>query len=93
MVKKYVKNPVVVEAIQWNGSNVDDVNAFVGKAVKFESRITSSKGATSSAVVEPVLYTLDGNVHVGFGDYIIYDDKKGFYVCNQEIFHETYVEV
>ena len=34
-VTKYKKRPVKIEAVQWTGKNRDEVEAFVGGAVRF----------------------------------------------------------
>ncbi len=31
---KYIKRPVVVEAIQWDGTNLDEIKAFAGENIK-----------------------------------------------------------
>ena len=38
MVKKYRKKPVTIEAIQWNGENLSEIDKFTqGKVKKHES--------------------------------------------------------
>ncbi len=37
MAKKYRKKPVVVEALQWTGSNLEEVEEFVGGSLITES--------------------------------------------------------
>lgn len=33
---KYRKIPIIVEAIRWNGINLDEIKAFVGKSLIYE---------------------------------------------------------
>lgn len=77
---KYRKKPVVVEAIQYTDNNLLDV-------VKF-----CSEGNT---IFDYYLYivTLEGNMRVSKGDYIIKGVHGEFYPCKPDIFEETYEAV
>lgn len=33
---KYRKKPVVIEAIQWTGLNLEEIKAFVGKDLQYD---------------------------------------------------------
>ena len=33
---KYRKKPVVIEAIQWNGTNLEEIKAFVGESLTYD---------------------------------------------------------
>ena len=33
MIKKYVKKPIPIEAVQWTGKNFDELDAFAGNNV------------------------------------------------------------
>ena len=58
MAKKYRKKPVVVEAIQWTGNNLDDV-------IKFNVNGQWKKGEDLK------IFTLEGTMKANIGDYII----------------------
>ena len=36
MINKYRKKPVIIEAIQWNGKNLTEIDNFVGGSLKIE---------------------------------------------------------
>lgn len=36
MVTKYRKKPVIIEALQWNGKNLSEIDNFVGGSLKTE---------------------------------------------------------
>ena len=92
-VKKYVKNPVVVEAIQWNGLNWQDITSFAGNAVKFEEVIVPISESANINRVDLIIHTLEGDMTARRGDYIIKGVKGEFYPCKADIFDETYHEV
>lgn len=78
MVKQFRKRPLVVEAIRWDGSNEDELQAFMGGYLK--------------RVIEDMLFicTLEGIMCAFVGDYIIKGVKGEFYSCKPDIFAETY---
>ncbi len=79
-MKKYKKKPVVIEAIQWNGSNYKDIKDFCKKAV-IDQNLTL------------VIETLEGDHYAKEGDYIIKGVNGEFYPCKPDIFEKTYEEV
>ncbi len=80
MIKKYRKKPVVIEAIQWNGSNYKDIKDFCKEAV-IDQNLTL------------VIETLEGDHYAKEGDYIIKGVKGEFYPCKPDIFEKTYEEI
>lgn len=80
-MKKYIKKPVVIEAIQFNGYNVEEVKSFC------EDRCIT--GFLDRVIIK----TLEGNMSACIGDYIIKGVKGEFYPCKPDIFKETYDEV
>lgn len=86
MVKSYVKRPILIEAIQWNGKNFDEIKAFCKDTMI----------AYGGELVIPTLE--DGKFikakHVATeGDYVIKGVRGEFYFCKEDIFNETYEEV
>lgn len=86
MIKTYVKKPVQIEAIQWNGKNFDEIKAFCKDAMV----------AYGGELIIPTLE--DGKFikakHVATeGDYIIKGVHGEFYFAKEDIFNETYEEV
>ena len=78
---KYRKKPVVIEAVQWTGSNIDEVVAFAGSAV-LSMQISPMK--------QFHIGTLEGQHAASVGDYIIKGVKGEFYPCKPDIFEMTY---
>ncbi|MCP3683907.1 MAG: hypothetical protein GY861_14585 [bacterium] len=81
---KYRKKPIVIDAVQWNGNNVDEVCDFMeGVDVEF-------KTSNPMMVVIP---TLEGDMLASVGDFIIKGVKGEFYPCKPDIFEQTYEKV
>ena len=86
MVKSYIKRPIQIEAIQWNGKNFDEIKEFCKDAMI----------AYGGELIIPTLE--DGNFikakHVATeGDYVIKGIRGEFYFCKEDIFNKTYEEV
>lgn len=76
-VEKYVKKPVVIDALQWTGDNKDELLKFC------DSVILSPDGKVH-------IFTLEGNMEASINDYIIKGVKGEFYPCKPDIFEATY---
>lgn len=83
MINKYRKKPVIVEAVIWTGNNIDEVKELAKNAVEH------------IIFVDNNLYieTLEGNMNVSIGDYIIKGIAGEFYPCKPDIFKQTYETV
>lgn len=79
---KFRKKPVVIEAVQWTGSNLDELRAFVPKEFR-HNKIHQPMG----------IVTLEGVVTVSEGDWIIRGIKGEFYPCKPDIFEKTHEAV
>ena len=84
---KYRKKPVVIEAIRWSGSNVEEVNKFTNKPPQ---RILSWDESLNESVI---ISTLEGDMRAKKGDYIIKGVNGEFYPCKPDIFKKTYEKV
>lgn len=75
---KFRKKPVVVEAVQWTGNNLDEIRAFMG--------------APKLSVIAQYLKirTLEGELDATPGDWIIKGVKGEFYPCKPDVFERTY---
>ena len=80
MIKKYRKKPVTIEAIQWNGENLSEIDEF-----------TESKVKNHESVL--IIPTLEGDMYASLNDYIIKGVNGEFYPCKPNIFAKTYDEV
>lgn len=77
-MNKYVKKPIVIEAIQWTGENIVEIVNFCDKACHNGSQLKIS--------------TLEGIMNALEGDFIIKGIKGEFYPCKEDIFNQSYDE-
>ena len=80
MIKKYKKKPVIIEAIQWNGENLFEIQRFMRSTVVNHGSVL-------------IIPTLEGNMYASLNDYIINGVNGEFYPCKPYIFANTYEEV
>ena len=83
MIKKYRKKPVVIEAIQWTGRNDIEVCDFLANS---ESCFEYNAGKIT-------IETLEGEMAVSVGDFVIKGIRGECYPCKPDIFNKTYEEV
>lgn len=88
IIKRYVKKPVEIEAIKWDGrwESFLDVIRFTNKQA-FERTDLDRKRCYG------YVKTLEGEHIISPGDYIIKGIKGEFYPCKPDIFELTYEEV
>lgn len=80
---KYRKKPVVVEAIKYlREENIHETLDFVGESIFYDADMN-----------EYFIRTLEGNMKLSKGDYIIKGVQGEFYPCKPDIFEATYEEV
>jgi hypothetical protein len=81
-VAQYKKKPVIIDAVQYrSNSDTDEVTKFTeGKFIRNPNGL-------------PYVKTLEGNMTVNNGDYIIKGVKGEFYPCKPDIFEMTYEKV
>ena len=87
---RYRKKPVIIEAVQFNGFNKENgqvdlserpewlINEFGKKIIFFDKRNTLT------------IKTLEGNMTVNIGDWIIKGVNEELYPCKPAIFEKTY---
>ena len=82
---KFRKRPVVIEAMQFTDATKDRCFNWV----------TGNRMARFDGNEDPVMLieTLEGNMVVSLGDWIIKGVKGEFYPCKPDIFAETYEPV
>lgn len=82
MIARYRKKPVIIDAVQYNTSwDTDEIKEFTeGKFIRNPTGL-------------PYVKTLEGNMTVNNGDYIIKGVKGEFYPCKPDIFEMTYERV
>ena len=79
-VMKFRKKPVVIEAIQFNGSNLDEILQWG------DANDTCMSGTRYGVTIG----TLEGNMTASIGDWVIKGGKGEFYPCKPDIFAATY---
>ena len=82
-MKRYIKKPVVVQAVEYNGANKEEIEAFVEK--KLDTVYTELKEP-----LELKIPTLEGDMKASKGDYIIKGVNGEFYPCKPDVFEKTY---
>lgn len=73
---RYVKRPVEVEAIQWTGDNLEELQDFC--------RICLYRFGNL------YIQTQEGRMRANLGDWIIQGVAGEFYPCKPDIFEATY---
>lgn len=89
---QYRKKPVVIEAIQWNGANLEELKNFVGSSL-YWGTVTLYGFTNNEQMLCVIIHTLEGDHEVKVGDYIIKGVQGEFYPCKPEIFAKTYEAV
>lgn len=91
---KYRKKPVVVEAIQWTGSNLEEIRNFVGSdLIEDYVKLFNIKRELKKSLVSIAIEILGETMEVDYGDYIIKDAHGDFNLCRSDIFKQIYEEV
>ena len=78
---KYIKKPIIIEAIIFDGNNYKECRQFIG-----EDNIDNT-------LSYPNIITSEGTMRVNVDDYIIkepFDKDRKFYSCKSNIFKQTY---
>lgn len=82
---KYKKKPVVIEAFEF------DYKTWLNEIITDRSSATYPMvGMTPDTTNSPVITTLEGNMKVSDGDFIIKGVQGEYYPCKPDIFHKTY---
>jgi hypothetical protein len=82
MILHYRKKPVVIEAVQWTGRNGSELAAFL-----------AGTDWVHPVGADPQIRTLEGDLHISEGDYVIRGVQGEFYPCKPDIFEQTYEPV
>ena len=79
---KYRKKPVVVEAVKCTGTNAKQIKDFAGDSCEIFF--------LGEGLCGVVIHTLEGDMAVERGDFIIRGVRGEFYPCKPDIFEATY---
>ena len=82
MVKRYVKKPIPVEAVQYDGNNFKELYDFA------DNNVYCQDGWV-------YVHTLEGDMKMKnkVGDYLVKGIQGEFYFCEKNIFEKTYEEL
>ncbi len=80
---KFKKKPIIIDAIQWKGNNVNEV-AMLGGATEYEECFTEDY---------LIIHTLEGEMKANKGDWVIKGVNGELYPCKDDIFQKTYEKV
>lgn len=98
-MSKFRKKPVVIEAMQWDGSRAsieaicrwaNDVPISDAQEVVDEEPWIDYTFAAPDDVSNVLCHTLEGPLNVSVGDWIIRGVQGEFYPCKPDIFDATY---
>lgn len=86
MPQRFRKKPVVIEAVQFTGTNhsADEVMQFVAAGE------VQCSGSTEPGNEHVLIPTLEGEMRASVGDWIIKGVQGEFYPCKPDIFAATY---
>jgi len=105
-VKIYVKNPVAIEAMLFDGTTADMHAVYLWiESNTFGSYDTNARNENGERLPCPesgvsldayhggmIIATLEGEMRVNVGDYVIRGVEGEFYPCKPGIFAQTYTE-
>lgn len=100
MVKKYKTKPCEIEAVQWTGNNIKEILVFMKQIphvdyypatngfdeVRFQEWIYNKTDLNNKITIN----TLEGDMKVSVGDYIIKGLRGEFYPCKPDVFEKKY---
>ena len=87
---QYRKKPVVIEAIQWTGFNLEEIQNFVEKGLSYDFYDAAWRDTPYERMK---IKTLEGDTEISKYDYIIKGVNGEFYPCKPNIFMKTYEAV
>ncbi len=94
-MSKYRKRPVTVEAKQWDGTeaSADEIADWVNASDEPSLILVVDRRAKDGPLISMSIITLEGNMEVSPGDWVIRGVEGEFYPCKPGIFDKTYEEV
>ena len=100
---KFRKKPVVIDAIQWTGINMQEMLKWFAEVMQkpittvAQENVTFEAGScqvtfdmTQKPTIKLLIKTLEGTMEADHGDWIICGVKKELYPCKDDIFKSTY---
>ena len=90
MANRYKTKTCEIEAIQWNGLNLEEIKSFVGESLIYNICDTAWEVGKDIPFVSMKIKTLEGNMKASVGDYIIKGLQGEFYPCKPDVFEKKY---
>ena len=91
---KFKQRPVMVDAIQWNGTNFEELKTFTDGAVEvLYTNPNNAKDIRIGLQVDEDPHSCEYSVPINFKDWIVRDVDGAFYPCKNEIFNLIYEEL
>ena len=89
---KFRKKPVVIEAVQLKEDNCEEVKAFINDGSLEIIRTEMHNLDLTSVIYESdyLINTLEGQMRISLGDWVIKGVNGEFYPCKPDIFEKTY---
>jgi hypothetical protein len=85
---KYIKKPVLIDAVKWDGTNTDEVKRF-GHGFVTEEKMSGGNFTLVACTLESNAEVLTRHAAT-VGDYLIRGVKGEYYFCKPDIFELTY---
>jgi hypothetical protein len=79
---RYRTRPCVIEAVQWTGDNLDEIDEF-----------TQGDSCVRYNEFGLYIFTLEGRMYATVGDFIIRGLRGEYYPCKPDVFKKKYEEV
>ena len=96
MVKKYVKKPIEIEAMQFfynSKKSSKELNDFCGSHIAIHGDMGDVlMDIHNECPTALFVKTLEGDMMISNGDYIVKGVNGEFYPCKSDIFKKTYEE-
>lgn len=80
MIRQYKKKPIIISAVKWDGTNLQEIFSFTNNKAMMKNNIL-------------IIPTLEGTMATDVGSYIIKGVKGEYYPCRGDIFEDTYEKV
>lgn len=87
---RYKSKPVIIEAIEWAGDNLEEIKKFVGDEAEKVFTYGPAPGTKDDILL---INTLEGQMTASNGDFIIKGTIGEFYPCKPEVFNAKYEKV
>ena len=94
-IKQYRKKPIIIEALQWDGSRHRPMWDFLENKPSSCMESSGENFYIDHSQVDGglIIKTLEGEHIASIGDFIIKGINGEFYPCKPDIFEKTYEEV